>query len=1337
MAEIVRYILEFKMIKLHFLVLLLIIIPFFIYAQTPEWINYTAGSEVHRIIQEGNYLWLTGGGINKYNILTGENTNYNKANSGLPDNYVTSIAVDKNGIKWIGTRSSQLARFDGKNWVVFNPTNSPLPPDCGVNDLVVDSNNILWIGLWFGGIIKYDGTNWTIFNQANSGFPSDYTWCITVDQKNNIWAGLTGGLVRYDGNKWIIYDQSNSKLPGVAVSSIKVDLNNTKWIGTQQGGLVSFNDTSWSNTAYGSGSYFDGIDIDKSGTMWMGCINGNDLMKLSNTGSELIPAPAGIMSIFIDDKENKWIGTLTKGLFLLDSKNNWIPKKIGNSEILEDKQKSVFVDKKGNKWVGTDGRGISKFDGKSWTNFSREFGTSISGSVSTISSIREDYLGNIWFGSSGWLGKYDGNKMTLFTRDNSDIPTDPASWLPMIRDIAIDKNGILWIGTWIGLVRFDGHKNWKVYNTSNSKIPENKVESVAIDSIGNIWLGYGNSGVGKLKNEEWVNYPYGKDGPFSANVYGLFIDHGNNLWVGGPCSNISKYDGSKWTHYPSGFNCVSIAEDDKNNMWFGTWDGLVKYDGKSFTNYTTINSGLPCNYVQGISFDQTGNLWIATDGGGLAQFKMKLSQSSNWQADINVKDNGDVLQALTIGQSSVATDGIDNSLGEAPLPPPPFGFDARFILPTGDQSWTDFRSANNNKIEWSIKFQPGLSGYPVTFSWDKTKLPEGGFTLKDKITGSFVNVDMRSANFYTLTNDGINSLKITYEKNVIRVPDVVIKILPLNASRGIKFPSKLTWHVSLGASRYRLQLSVDNTFKTTLVDAVGLLDTTYSYDGQGLSSTVFWRVKAINDWFESDWSDVWNFTTVVAIPGKPGLIYPIANAKDQSRDITFKWTKVKDTDKYYIQLSKDEMFVQIVNSDSTITDTSKTIAGLNNNTKYYWRIRARNISGYGAWSDVWNFTTVVAIPGKPGLIHPIANAIDQSKDIIFKWTKVKDTDKYYIQLSKDEMFIQIVNSDSTITDTSKTIAGLNNNTKYYWRIRARNISGYGAWSDVWNFTTVVAIPGKPGLIYPIANAKDQSRDITFKWTKVKDADKYYIQLSKDEMFGTVAKNDSTTIDTMKVITNVPEGQKYFWKLRARNIAGISPFSDVWIFTTRITAPSNLTLFRSGLKEITLKWNNNSNGEERYVIERRTALQTIYSSIDTLKIASNIYLDNKVEQGVTYFYRIKAYSQYAQSSYSNEASLIMVDVLDKNEIPTTYSLSQNYPNPFNPTCLIRFGLPEKVYTQLSIFDILGKKVATLVNEEMAPGYHEIRFDAFNLSSGIYFYRLVTPGFNAMKKILLIK
>ena len=97
-----------------------------------------------------------------------------------------------------------------------------------------------------------------------------------------------------------------------------------------------------------------------------------------------------------------------------------------------------------------------------------------------------------------------------------------------------------------------------------------------------------------------------------------------------------------------------------------------------------------------------------------------------------------------------------------------------------------------------------------------------------------------------------------------------------------------------------------------------------------------------------------------------------------------------------------------------------------------------------------------------------------------------------------------------------------------------------------------------------------------------------------------------------------------------------------------------------------------------------------------------------------------------------------ETLNSNRIiPQNYSLDQNYPNPFNPSTSIKYALPRNEKVTIDIYDLLGRKVAELVNGEVEAGYHEVKFNADNLASGIYFYRLNSGSFTQVNKMLLIK
>ena len=101
--------------------------------------------------------------------------------------------------------------------------------------------------------------------------------------------------------------------------------------------------------------------------------------------------------------------------------------------------------------------------------------------------------------------------------------------------------------------------------------------------------------------------------------------------------------------------------------------------------------------------------------------------------------------------------------------------------------------------------------------------------------------------------------------------------------------------------------------------------------------------------------------------------------------------------------------------------------------------------------------------------------------------------------------------------------------------------------------------------------------------------------------------------------------------------------------------------------------------------------------------------------------------------SNDSELLLPDV---------FALHQNYPNPFNPVTTIRFDIPEESHVKIDVYNVMGQKVAELVDSYFQPGFYTVNWSGINtmgsaLSSGMYFYRIQARDFTAVKKLLLVK
>jgi hypothetical protein len=154
-------------------------------------------------------------------------------------------------------------------------------------------------------------------------------------------------------------------------------------------------------------------------------------------------------------------------------------------------------------------------------------------------------------------------------------------------------------------------------------------------------------------------------------------------------------------------------------------------------------------------------------------------------------------------------------------------------------------------------------------------------------------------------------------------------------------------------------------------------------------------------------------------------------------------------------------------------------------------------------------------------------------------------------------------------------------------------------------------------------------------------------------------------------------------------------------------------------------------------------EPVYDGSQTTWVIESIDISEFVDEQITFRYLLKTDQNVVRDGwYIDDIKVIFyegvtVDVDNIAGIVEEYSLEQNYPNPFNPSTKIKFQIPEAGMVSLTVYDILGKEVVSLVNEEKSPGKYELNFDATGISSGIYFYTLRTNNYINTKKMILVK
>ncbi|MBI5401776.1 MAG: fibronectin type III domain-containing protein [Ignavibacteriae bacterium] len=282
---------------------------------------------------------------------------------------------------------------------------------------------------------------------------------------------------------------------------------------------------------------------------------------------------------------------------------------------------------------------------------------------------------------------------------------------------------------------------------------------------------------------------------------------------------------------------------------------------------------------------------------------------------------------------------------------------------------------------------------------------------------------------------------------------------PVNGATNQPTTLTLSWGNAANATSYNLQVAKDSTFNNKVFNDSTITSNYKQVNTLAQATQYFWRVNARNNTGISNWSSVWNFTTVSqqTIPSAPVLVSPTNGTTDEPLNPILLWSSIVSAAKYRLQLAMDFSFSNIIFDDSTITTSSKQVGPLTQATQYFWRVNARNNSGISNWSSVWNFTTLNNENFVPVLISPSDGIGNIPLTTLCVWDSVKNAQQYQIQVSKQPNFSLIVISDST-TKTNIQLESLDNYTTYYWRVRAKVTNNWRQYCSAWRFTTRSSTP---------------------------------------------------------------------------------------------------------------------------------------------------------------------------------------------------------------------------------------------------------------------------------------
>ncbi len=211
----------------------------------------------------------------------------------------------------------------------------------------------------------------------------------------------------------------------------------------------------------------------------------------------------------------------------------------------------------------------------------------------------------------------------------------------------------------------------------------------------------------------------------------------------------------------------------------------------------------------------------------------------------------------------------------------------------------------------------------------------------------------------------------------------------------------------------------------------------------------------------------------------------------------------------------------------------------------------------------------------------------------------------------------------------------------------------------------------------------------------------------------------------KVFEDTKKSIEELMKIKG-SVAAIQPIID-HIYN------ADLNIVNTLLKELTDKYNQKGCGNNPTNKDCQKIKKDLDNAIYELAQAKEKYSKGDFDKGVE---ELKKNWQILRDL--DKGKLFKSGSSDTIEtLPTEFVLLQNYPNPFNPTTTIRYNIPVSEHVSLKVFDMLGKEIAVLVDEQKQPGYYEVKFNGSKLASGVYFYRLTAGSFSQTKKLLLMK